>query len=199
MLSQIVLYLVMLACSLPDVNARETMTLTPIPRTLVKRSVLRNVTRHNVLFGGDILIDVSSTRVLDKLKVGCKKVVMKRYVGSKNRGCRSKKPIKVAKCVGFCLPPWKLAQPFQNFDRVIKKNRYKYRCVPNRYKYKKIMVYCADDGTEVKYRAKIIKNCVCKLYTPQQNEVLTPKEKFLEKKKYNNQQEQAADIGKRNR
>lgn len=136
---------------------------------------------------------------LDKLKDGCKKIVMHRYVGSKNRGCRSLKPIKFAKCGGFCLPPWKLAQPFRNFDRVIKKNRYKYRCVPNRYKYKRIEIYCPDEGTVVKYRAKIIKNCVCKLYTPQQNEVLTPEEKFLEKKKYNNQQEQAADMGRRNR
>lgn len=56
----------MLACSLPDVNARETMTITPIPRTLVRRSILRNVTRHNVQIGGDILIDVSSTRVMGK-------------------------------------------------------------------------------------------------------------------------------------
>ena len=54
---------------------------------------------------------------------------------------------------------------------------FRYRCTPDNYHFKKVRIFCADDGSISEYKVKVIKSCRCKKFTNQQNMILTPSDR----------------------
>ena len=96
---------------------------------------------------------------------------MQKFLGSRERNCTSLKPLRFTVCGGFCLPQFRLNQLFYGFERILEKSKYRYRCVPDTYKYKKVRIYCGDDGSWTRYRVKVVNSCKCKEFKDQHNEL----------------------------
>ncbi len=124
-----------------------------------------------------------------KIVGGCRRVRLSRFIGNKDRNCTSIKPVRYSLCGGFCLPKFRLTQLLfgHDYKRIIEKTKYRWRCVSDTYKYKKVRVICPDDGSVVRYRIKVINGCVCKEFKRQHNAALTPDEMIERRKRLGRQ------------
>ena len=118
---------------------------------------------------------------------GCRKVRVSRFIGNKDRNCTSIKPVRYSLCGGFCLPKFRLTQLIYgpDYNRILQKAKHRWRCVANTFRYKKVRVFCPDDGSVLRYRIKIVNSCVCKEFKREHNEGRTPDQRFADSKESN--------------
>jgi len=132
---------------------------------------------EKLIVGGEISIVYDAKKMISQLEKGCNQIRLRRYVGNSRRNCTTLKPVKFSLCGGFCLPKFRISQLATNFERILQKTQYRYRCTPDNYHFKKVRIFCADDGSISEYKVKVIKSCRCKKFTNQQNMILTPSDR----------------------
>ncbi|XP_066924940.1 uncharacterized protein [Clytia hemisphaerica] len=95
---------------------------------------------------------------------GCRRRVIRRFIGDSERNCTSLRPYPIAWCEGVCLPEGKFDKkhPLMRFKEYLKKNSKSYECVADRVVRRKVEIYCHDDELLHVYRINVIKTCKCK-------------------------------------
>ena len=95
---------------------------------------------------------------------GCRRRVIRRFIGDSERNCTSLRPYPIAWCEGVCLPEGSFDKkhPLMRFKEYLKKNSKSYECVADRVVRRKVEIYCHDDELLHVYRINVIKTCKCK-------------------------------------
>jgi len=148
------------------------------------RTKIRKLNRR-ARFGGEL--DFTTPYFLHangNITGGCRKIRVSRFIGNKDRNCTSVKPVRYSLCGGFCLPKFRLTQLIfgSHYNRILQKAKHRWRCVANTFRYKKVRVFCPDDGSILRYRIKIVNSCICKEFKREHNDGRTANERLADSK-----------------